>query len=270
MFTVIHTDYRGDNRPERAGKASIEIKYRTDSAARHTCPDPQWPEDDYVGNDVRMHQISSDIDRWPLVDNHWYKIRVVFNSDKGANYGTPVDIFIDDQGTNGDNADENWPGYINATKTINGSSPCKWGSLPGDFIEIRDESFHIGANWNAATHYFDGLIDWVSWQPVADYSGVNDLPNFGDYPTSAAAAPAGSGTIQVSWDTMPGAISYNVYWADTPGVTRNTYDGMLSGATTPENITGLANGTTYYFIVTTVYSEGESGPSVEESATPVP
>ncbi|MCP4707137.1 MAG: hypothetical protein GY869_00810, partial [Planctomycetes bacterium] len=128
LVTILNTDYRGDDVPERAGKASIEIKYRVENVyepgARHTCPNPQWPADPYVGNDVRMHQISSDIARWPLYDNHWYQIKVVFNSDKGAIYGTVVDIFIDDQGTDGLNAlnptplnptsnpdFEQWPGY---------------------------------------------------------------------------------------------------------------------------------------------------------------
>ncbi|MFC1713269.1 hypothetical protein ACFL6S_06370 [Candidatus Poribacteria bacterium] len=272
LVTIMNTDYGGDDVPERYGKARVQIKYRVEDivgpGARHDCPDSQWPEDPYEGPDVRMHQINSDIDRWPIVDNHWYQIKVVFNSDKGPNYGTPVDIFIDDQGTDGQDSDEQWPGYVNATATINESSSCQWGSLPGDVINDRADSFHIGANWNSTVHFFAGQIDWVTWSPVSDYSGVDDVPNFGDYPTNAAANP-GDGSVQISWDAMPGASSYNIYWATSPGVTRLALTNV-SGATSPETIIGLTNGIPYYFIVTAVYPEGESGPSYEVSATPAP
>lgn len=187
LVTILNTDYRGDDIPSRAGKASIEVKYRVDAASRHACPHPQWPDDPYVGNDVRMHQISSDIVRFPIVNGHWYSIKVVFNSDKSdvpGSDGTPVDIFIDDEGVDGLNSPnptpgdptlnpdfEHWPGYANTTVRINESSSCRWGALPGDFINYRNDSTHIGSSWN---HHqpFAGQIDWVTWAPVADYTGV--------------------------------------------------------------------------------------------------
>jgi hypothetical protein len=192
LVTILNTDYRGDDIPSRAGKASIEVKYRVDAGSRHTCPHPQWPYDPYVGNDARMHQISSDITRFPLVNNHWYKIKVVFNSDKSdvpGSDGTPVDIFIDDEGADGLNSSnptpgdptlnpdyEQWSGYVNASLPINRSSSCRWGSLPGDFIEFRSDTSHIGASWNH-NQPFEGQIDWVTWKPFADYTGVDDAPN---------------------------------------------------------------------------------------------
>ncbi len=186
-MTIINTDYRGDDIPSRSNKASIEVKYRGDndylpSGSRHKCPNPQWPADPYTGNDARMHQISSSIEDYPLYNNHWYLIRVVFNSDKtniAGSDGTPVDIFIDDQGTTGaDDVSQVWTGYKNATVGIKGSSSCKWGALPGDYIEYwTNNDSSIGTNWSNAAQQFDGQIDWVTWKPVADYSGVSDPPN---------------------------------------------------------------------------------------------
>jgi hypothetical protein len=194
LITILNTDYRGDDIPSRAGRASIEVKYRVennyDPGARITAPHPQWPADPYVGNGVRMHQISSDIDQYPILNNHWYEIRVVFNSDKSdvaGSDGTPVDIFIDDKGTTGaDDASQQWIGYRNATKSINGSSSSRWGALPGDVINLNPvfnnpapgtlANSVIGANWNNGAQHFDGQIDWVTWMPFADYSGVNDSP----------------------------------------------------------------------------------------------
>jgi hypothetical protein len=192
LVTILNTDYRGDDVPARAGKASIEVKYRVDAGSRHTCPHPQWPADPYVGDDARMHQMSSDIDQFPIGVGHWYQIKVVFNSDKsdvaGSN-GTPVDIFIDDQGENGLNEPnptpwdptlspeyEQWPGYVNATLMINECSSCRWGALPGDFLELRDDTAHIGAAWSH-NQPFEGQIDWIVWEPIVDYSGVDDPPH---------------------------------------------------------------------------------------------
>jgi len=90
----------------------------------------------------------------------------------GSN-GTPIDIFIDDLGSNGDDIGENWPGYVNAAMSINGSSSGRWASLPGDFIQFRRETSHIGASWNHAQP-FAGQIDWITWLPIANYSGVDD------------------------------------------------------------------------------------------------
>lgn len=117
--------------------------------------------------------------------------------------GTPVDIFIDDQGTDAHLHKENptpadltlnpdyeqWSGYRNASAGINESSSCRWGALPEDYIRIsRDSESFIGAdycnsnnaslNCPAAFHsqLFEGQIDWVTWKPVADYSDVDDPP----------------------------------------------------------------------------------------------
>jgi hypothetical protein len=183
LVTLLNTDYGGGDIPARADKASIEVKYRVENTyaagARHTCPHPQWPADPYSGNDTRMHQISSDIDQFPIVNDHWYLIRVVFNSDMSEvprSDGRPVDIFIDDQGTDGNGLDENWTGYVNATKTIQGSSSCRWGALPGDVVNLRNDLSYFGSNWANNAQQFDGQIDWVTWQPLANYTGVDDDP----------------------------------------------------------------------------------------------
>jgi hypothetical protein len=190
MVTVIHTDYRGDSRPDRANKASIEVKYFVDNnASRHSCPYPSlWPDDTWVGTSAKWHQISSGIDEWPLVNNHWYKVRVVFDSDDPIQ---PVYIFLDDQGEDGLDSPnptpgdptsnpeyEQWEGYVNATKSIQDSSSCRWGAKPGDFIDTENQPSFIGtprppgSGIHAASHIFDGDIDWVTWKPVADYSDV--------------------------------------------------------------------------------------------------
>ncbi len=130
-----------------------------------------------------MHQISTDIDQWPIIDDHWYKVRVVFNADKinvsGSN-GTPVDIFIDDQGTTGtDDASEQWSGFINVSDTIHNSGSCKWGALPGDYLwmpvrfsYIGDNSTHTDIPDDVNNFMMKGKLDWYIWKSLADYTGV--------------------------------------------------------------------------------------------------
>ncbi len=81
-------------------------------------------------------------------------------------------------------------------------------------------------------------------------------------------ATAGDGEVTLAWDAVAGAASYNVYYGTSSGVT--TASGTeLPGVSSGDAVTGLSNGTTYYFIVTAVSTGGESTGSSEVSATPV-
>jgi hypothetical protein len=91
---------------------------------------------------------------------------------------------------------------------------------------------------------------------------------------TGVTATAGDTAVTVSWATVSGATSYNLYRASATGVTKANYaslpDGVRqTGVTSPASDTGLANGKTYYYIVTAVNGAGESAGSVECSAMPM-
>ncbi|MGN0692923.1 MAG: fibronectin type III domain-containing protein, partial [Oscillospiraceae bacterium] len=86
-------------------------------------------------------------------------------------------------------------------------------------------------------------------------------------PTGLEAA-ADSGQVALSWDNMNGAKSYNVYCSTI----NNKYvnDAICKNVTANScTITGLTNGTTYYFWVEACYVNGETSLGCDSvSATP--
>lgn len=85
------------------------------------------------------------------------------------------------------------------------------------------------------------------------------------------SASAGDGQVTVTWSGVDGADAYNVYWSATPGIhpgTAASYDDFAPDVSSPHVVTGLANGTTWYFVVTAMLGGVESDASSEVSATP--
>jgi len=85
--------------------------------------------------------------------------------------------------------------------------------------------------------------------------------------------PASDGQVIVNWTAVSGA-TYNLYMSSQSGVTKGNYGSLTNGmkhtnVTTPFVHTGLANGTTYYFVVTAENTSGESVESNEVSAIPL-
>lgn len=136
------------------------------------------------------------------------------------------------------------------------------------------------------------IIDKVGWASgqalmllVKDNNGVytNNVPayvyaydNGSKYPLlliqlAPISSPSGVGGVggdhkeTISWPTVAGAASYNLYWSLTPGVTKLNGT-KIEGATSPYEHTDLTGDTIYYYVVTAVDAIGESEDSAEVSA----
>ena len=82
---------------------------------------------------------------------------------------------------------------------------------------------------------------------------------------SGLTATGGNAQVSLSWTASSGAISYNIKRATVSG---GPYTTIASGVTaTSYTNTGLANGTTYFYVVSAVNATGESPNSTQASVT---
>lgn len=123
---------------------------------------------------------------------------------------------------------------------------------------------------NGTTYYY--IVTAVSVTEEGDSSSeVSATPQA---PTALPSAPtgvsaaAGDAKVDISWNAVTGATSYNIYWSTISGVTTGSGT-QISGITNAAYAhTGLTNGTAYYYVVTAENSIGESAASSEASASP--
>jgi hypothetical protein len=80
-------------------------------------------------------------------------------------------------------------------------------------------------------------------------------------------ATAGDTQVSLTWNTVAGAASYTIKRSTTSGGPYTTIQSNVT--TTSFTNTGLTNGTTYYYVVSAVNTQGESANSTQASAVPV-
>jgi hypothetical protein len=96
---------------------------------------------------------------------------------------------------------------------------------------------------------------------------VNDAPDAPEAPAEVTATP-GVGQISLDWLSVADATTYNVYFSNESGVTKNNFDGVFRGIGQTSFIhTNLAGGDTFFYVVTAQNDIGEGDASAEVSAT---
>lgn len=85
----------------------------------------------------------------------------------------------------------------------------------------------------------------------------------------AILAEGNDGHNIVSWESdRDSKVAYNVYWSTKPGVNESS-GAKIADASSPLMHTGLTNGTTYYYVITTTHNDVESAISAQVKATPI-
>jgi fibronectin type 3 domain-containing protein len=72
--------------------------------------------------------------------------------------------------------------------------------------------------------------------------------------------------VTLAWTNVPDATYYNIYWSESPGVTKKNGN-KISNVKNHHKIKGLKKGGKYYLVVTAVNAAGESKESKELSFT---
>ena len=80
-------------------------------------------------------------------------------------------------------------------------------------------------------------------------------------------ASSGNAQVQVAWGAVSGALSYEIYFSTTPGVTKATATAINTGSINHVH-TALTNNTTFYYRIAAKGSGGEGELSAEVSARP--
>ncbi len=129
---------------------------------------------------------------------------------------------------------------------------------------------------SGTTATINGLVNGATYYFVVNATNVGGTsPNSNEVSATPLTAPtglaatAGNGSVALHWSAAAGAASYSIFQGTTAGAESATP--VQSGVTgTSFTVTGLATGTTYYFVVRAINAHGNSLPSNEASATPEP
>jgi len=81
-------------------------------------------------------------------------------------------------------------------------------------------------------------------------------------------ATGGDGLVNLSWEALPEVTGYHLYMGMETGVDSTNADKTVTVTEATYEMTGLTNGTKYYFAVSAYNDAGESPVSVEVNATP--
>jgi fibronectin type 3 domain-containing protein len=84
---------------------------------------------------------------------------------------------------------------------------------------------------------------------------------------ASPSATAGDGSVTLNWTASTGATGYDVYEGTSAGGEGSSAQMTVTGTTTA-TVTGLTDGTKYYFKIAAVDAGGPSAQSAEVSATP--
>ena len=141
-----------------------------------------------------------------------------------------------------------------------------------------------GANRGVVQHYeipgsngalAVGAGSWPMFHHDPGLSGASSvLPNLGRVTPAAVSARGANTEVLLSWSPPAGTgeappSGYNIYEGTAPGHELSTpVNGATPVTSTGYAVTGLTNGTRYYFEVTALNPAGEGAPAAEASAVP--
>ena len=162
----------------------------------------------------------------------------------------------------------NWTASTGATSynVYEGTAPGGESSTP-IATGIASPTYTATGLANGTAYYFTvAAVNASGTSAASNEASATPAPPAPVPPTNLTAA-AGNGQVVLTWTASTGAASYNVYQGAASGGESSTPIATgITGVT--YTVTGLSNGTPYFFTVAAVNAGGVSGPSNEATATP--
>jgi hypothetical protein len=169
--------------------------------------------------------------------------------------------------------------YLQCYEGGAGNDPGQWNSAFGNGVIVipgqesntsTPATFHswfLETGVQGGFYYPDVIFDSTYWSAaIIEANGAVPAA-----PSGVAATPGGK-QVNLSWNVVPGAISYNVKRSTTSGgeatITNISTANNNWPASNQYTDTGLLDGTAYYYEISAVNTNGESSDSLEVSVTP--
>ena len=151
---------------------------------------------------------------------------------------------------------------FNLERSTNGGNYSSIGMVAAGVTNYSDAGLPAGTTYFYRVQAFRSC--WGNSAYSAPVSAATLLPPAPVTPVGLVAVP-GNGKINLSWLASSGASSYTLKCGTSSG--NETTLASTTGITYTN--TGLADGTTYFYVVSAVNSGGEGSNSSEVSATPL-
>jgi fibronectin type 3 domain-containing protein len=147
-----------------------------------------------------------------------------------------------------------------------------WLTAPGVTRTARNRiamavspQLHSGLTNGTTYHYVVTAVD--TGGESAESEQVSATPEAPPATPTGVDATPGDGIVTIAWPPVAGAASYDLYWSTVSGVAQVSGT-RIPNVTSAYVHTGLANGTTYYYVIVAFNMIGESPPSAQVSASP--
>ncbi|TBL71553.1 S-layer homology domain-containing protein [Paenibacillus thalictri] len=179
--------------------------------------------------------------------------------------------------TGPDNQTADEGGTVHFTVVAAGATDYKWQVNTGSgFTNITDEAPYSGTSTSTLTvtgvskamsgYQYRAVASGALSQSKASASAALTVNQIPEEPTIVDAA-AGNAKVTLIWNPVSGATGYKVYKSETSGLFGDPITSVSESAYRYD-VTGLINGTTYYFVIKAANPGGDSTYSNEVSAIP--
>jgi lysophospholipase L1-like esterase/fibronectin type 3 domain-containing protein len=156
---------------------------------------------------------------------------------------------------------------------VNTSYNIYWSTSKGvtkrSGIKIADAASpytHTGLT-NGTTYYYviAGVNQYGEGLASQEVSAIPDQGNLPSPPTGVTTV-AGDRMATISWNAVSNASTYNIYWSTSPDMPSQSGT-KLANVKSPYTHSGLIQGNTYYYVITSANGFGESDDSIKSSVT---